>query len=103
MHIVKPKKGNSSPDDISFNQCVNVAAATAYDIPTYKQGYIAANIPGVIKYQISDTKPEELYPFGLCLPDYTRSFKTISRCSSFSESKEDNFLDFTHGEFSKLY
>ena len=33
-----------------------------------------------------------LYPFGLCLPDY-RSYKTISRCASFSKSKDELLFD----------
>ena len=38
-----------------------------------------------------DQKPI-LYPFGLCFPDY-RSYKTISRCSSFSKSKDEVIFD----------
>ena len=62
--------GNSSPDD---------SYMMAHPQPSFQMLNQAAQVH----------RRDGLYPFGLCLPDYSRGFKTISRCSSFSESKDD--------------
>ena len=72
--------GNSSPDDSYMLSAHNSFQMT---INGSNAGHIHAN-----RRETTGTG-NGLYPFGLCLPDYSRGFKTISRCSSFSESKDE--------------
>ena len=70
--------GNSSPDD-------------SYMLSAHNSFQMTFNGPhaGQLHANRRETTGNGLYPFGLCLPDYSRGFKTISRCSSFSESKDE--------------
>ena len=68
--------GNSSPDD-SYMLCAHNSFQMTFN--GSNQGQLHRR----------ETTGNGLYPFGLCLPDYSRGFKTISRCSSFSESKDE--------------
>ena len=68
--------GNSSPDD-------------SYMLSAHNSFQMTFNGSNQGQLHRRETTGNGLYPFGLCLPDYSRGFKTISRCSSFSESKDE--------------
>ena len=73
--------GNSSPDDSYMLSAHN----------SFQMTFNGSNQGQLHRREISTSglTGNGLYPFGLCLPDYSRGFKTISRCSSFSESKDE--------------
>ena len=83
-------KEDSKKDILSFDSLFDSGNSSPDDFPPPQRNPI-------FQKQISNgsfQKREVLYPFGLCLPDYSRGFKTISRCSSFDEqSKHDDILD----------